>query len=86
MTAIVSVDQTVQEWGNGLAVRITAKVAKAARFTRGQPIKVDVVEGGVFLRSAGKPQFTLVQRVMAFDPVAHGGEVMATGRVGPEVF
>ena len=36
MTTIVSVDQTVQEWGNGLAVRITAKVAKAARFTRGQ--------------------------------------------------
>ena len=52
MTAIVSVDQTVQEWGNGLAVRITAKVAKAARFTRGQPIKVEVVEGGVFLRTS----------------------------------
>ena len=29
MTAIVSVDQTIQEWGNGLAVRITAKVAKS---------------------------------------------------------
>ena len=86
MTAIVSVDQTIQEWGNGLAVRITAKVAKAARFTRGQPIKVEVVEGGVFLRTAGKPKLTLAQKLKAFDPAAHGGEVMATGRLGPEVF
>jgi antitoxin MazE len=86
MTATVSVEQTVQEWGNGLAVRITAPVAKAARFTRGLPIKVEVVEGGVFLRTVGKPKLTLAQKLKAFDPVIHGGEAMATGRVGTEVF
>jgi len=86
MTATVSVEQTVQEWGNGLAVRITAPVAKAARFTRGQPIRVEVVEGGVFLRSTGKPKLTLAQKLKAFDPTIHGGEVMATGRIGAEVF
>ena len=86
MTAAVSVEQTVQEWGNGLAVRITAPVAKAARFTRGQPIRVEVVKGGVFLRSTGKPKLTLAQKLKAFDPTIHGGEVMATGRVGTEVF
>jgi antitoxin MazE len=85
-TAVVSVDQTVQEWGTGLAVRITAKVAKAARFTRGQPIKVEVVEGGVFLRTAGQPKLTLAQKLKAFDPTLHGGEAMSTGRVGEEVF
>jgi antitoxin MazE len=86
MTAIVSVEQTVQEWGNGLAVRITAPVAKAARFTRGLPIRVEVVEGGVFLRTVGKPKLTLAQKLKAFDPSIHGGEVMATGRVGADVF
>jgi antitoxin MazE len=86
MTAAVSVEQTVQEWGNGLAVRITAPVAKAARFTRGLPIKVEVVDGGVFLRTAGKPKLTLAQKLRVFDPSIHGGEVMATGRVGAEVF
>lgn len=86
MTATVSVDQTVQEWGNGLAVRITAPVAKAARFSRGLPIKVEVVDGGVFLRAAGEPKLTLAQKLKAFDPAIHGGEVMATGRVGAEVF
>ena len=86
MTATVSVEQTVQEWGNGLAVRITAPVAKAARFTRGLPIKVEVVEGGVFLRATGKPKLTLAQKLKAFDPALHGGETMATGRIGAEVF
>ncbi len=86
MPASISVEQTVQEWGNGLAVRITSPVAKAARFTRGLPIKVEVVEGGVFLRAAGAPKLTLAQKLKAFDPNLHGGEVMATGRVGAEVF
>ncbi len=86
MAIALTVDQTVQEWGNGLAVRITAKVAKAARFSRGQPIKVEVVDGGVFLRTAGKPKLTLAQKLKAFDPAMHGGEVMASGRIGAELF
>lgn len=86
MTIAITVDQTVQEWGNGLAVRITAKVAKAARFSRGQPIKVEVVDGGVFLRTAGKPKLTLAQKLKAFDPVMHGGEVLVSGRIGAELF
>lgn len=86
MAATVTVDQVVQEWGNGLGVRITAPVAKAARFSRGLPIKVEVVDGGIFLRAAGRPKLTLAQKLKVFDPVTHGGEVMATGRVGAEVF
>lgn len=86
MTAKISVEQTVQEWGNSPAVRITAPVAKAARFTRGLPIKVEVVDGGVFLRTVGKPKLTLAQKLKAFDPAIHGGEVMANGRIGAEVF
>lgn len=86
MAATVTVDQVVREWGNGLGVRITAPVAKAARFSRGLPIKVEVVDGGIFLRAAGKPKLTLAQKLRAFDPAVHGGEVMATGRAGAEVF
>ena len=86
MAATVSVEQVIQEWGNGLGVRITAPVAKAARFARGLPISVEVVDGGVFLRAIGKPRLTLAQKLKAFDPAIHGGEVMATGRIGAEVF
>ena len=86
MTAAVKVEQTVQEWGNGLGVRITAPVAKAARFARGLPVTVEVVEGGVFVRAAGKPRLTLAQKLKAFDPKRHGGEAMASGRLGAERF
>ena len=86
MAAAITADQTIQEWGNGLGVRITAPVAKAARFARGLPIKVEVVEGGVFIRAVGKPRLTLAQKLKAFDPAVHGGEAMATGRIGAEVF
>ena len=86
MAETVTAHQVIQEWGNGLGVRITAPIAKAARFSRGLPVSVEVVDGGIFLRVAGKPRLTLAQKLKAFDPAIHGGEVMATGRVGAEVF
>lgn len=86
MTATIIAEQTVQVWGNGLAVRITAPVAKAARFALGSPIRIEVVEGGVLLRAVGEPKLTLAQKLKAFDPEVHGGEAMASGRVGAEVF
>ncbi len=86
MATTLTVNQTIQEWGNGLGVRITAPIAKAARFARGLPIQVEVVEGGVFLRAVGKPQLSLAQKLKAYDPEIHGGEVMSTGRIGAEVF
>ena len=86
MSAAITANQTVQEWGNGLAVRITAPVARAARITRGQPIQVEVVEGGLFLRTVGKPKLTLEQKLARFDPALHGGEIAASGRIGAEVF
>ncbi len=86
MQTASSADQTIQAWGNGLGVRITAPIAKAARFARGIPVRVEVVEGGVFIRAAGKPKLTLAQKLKTFDSTVHGGEVMSTGRVGAEVF
>ena len=86
MRNAVKVEQTVQEWGNGLGVRITAPVAKAAHLARGVPVTVEVVEGGVLVRVAGKPKLTLAQKLKAFDPKLHGGEAMPSARVGVEVF
>lgn len=86
MAAILCAEQTVQEWGNGLAVRITAPVAKAAHFALGSPIRVEVVEEGILLRPVDEPKLSLAQKLKAFDPKLHGGEAMASGPVGAEVF
>jgi antitoxin MazE len=86
MAPLVKAEQTVQEWGNGLGVRITAAVAKAAHFARGLPVSVEVVPEGILVRAAGKPKLTLEQKLKAFDPALHGGESMADGRIGAEGF
>jgi antitoxin MazE len=86
-TTSVRAAQTVQVWGNGLGVRITATVAKAAKFARGLPVTVEVVDEGILVRPAAtKPRLSLAQKLRAFDPAIHSGEAMADGRVGAEVF
>ena len=75
---------TVQQWGNSLAVRIPAAVARSVRFRVGQPVEVSVQDTNVLVRAIGEPKLTLAQRLAAFDPVLHGGEVMAARPVGKE--
>ncbi len=76
---------TVQQWGNSLAVRIPAAIARSAHFTVGQAVEVSLHEAGVVVQRVGAPRLSLTQKLEAFDPVKHGGEAMATGRVGVEV-
>ncbi|ANJ00750.1 hypothetical protein A8O14_06005 [Polynucleobacter wuianus] len=78
--------QIVQEWGNGLGVRITSPIAKAAHLSQGMPISVEVVKNGVLLRIVGKPKLSLSQKLKAFDPDQHGGEAMASTLIGQEIF
>jgi antitoxin MazE len=75
---------TVQQWGNSLAVRIPAAVARSARFKVGQPVVVSAEESNVVVRAVGVPRLTLAQKLAAFDPARHGGEAMPTAAVGNE--
>jgi antitoxin component of MazEF toxin-antitoxin module len=85
MAPALKVEQTIQEWGNGLGVRITSPVAKAAHLSQGVPISVEVVKDGVLLRVVGKPKLSLSQKLKAFDPEKHGGEVMISTPIGKEI-
>jgi antitoxin MazE len=76
---------TVQQWGNSLAVRIPAAVARSAHFSVGQPVEVSAHDDHVLVRSVGTPKLTLAQKLAAFDPALHGGESMATEPIGREV-
>lgn len=77
---------TVQQWGNSLAVRIPAKVARSARFRVGQPVEVSAQDSSVLVRAVGEPKLSLAQKLAAFNPDRHGGEIMVTTRVGHEVY
>ena len=75
----------IQRWGNSLALRIPAAIAKSAQFSVGQPVELSVKEAGVVVKPIGRPKLTLSQKLAAFDPELHGGEAMPTRRVGKEV-
>jgi antitoxin MazE len=77
---------TVQQWGNSLAVRIPAAVARSARFRVGQPVEVSAQDSNVLVRPIGDPKLTLAQKLAAFDPALHGSEVMSTDPAGKEIY
>ncbi len=77
---------TVQSWGNRLAVRIPARVARAARLVVGQPVSIELAGDAIMIRATAKPRLKLEQKLRTFYPQLHGGEAMADDRVGAEVF
>ena len=74
----------VQMWGNSLAVRLPAAIARSANLTAGQPEEITVEHGVISIVRAGARELTLSQRLAAYDVERHGGEVMATGLRGNE--
>ena len=77
---------TIQKWGNSLAVRIPAAVARSAHFEVDQEVEITADDVGVTVRPVGPRKLTLAEKLARFDPAKHGGEAMATGRIGTEVF
>ena len=78
------VNLTIQQWGNSLAVRIPAAIARSAHFSVGQPVEMVLEEAGVSVRAVGPPKLSLAQKLALFDPAVHGDEVMETRPLGVE--
>ncbi|MBV6324507.1 AbrB/MazE/SpoVT family DNA-binding domain-containing protein [Duganella violaceipulchra] len=45
-----SVNLTVQQWGNSLAVRIPTAIARSAHLSVGQPVEMVLDESGIAIR------------------------------------
>lgn len=75
---------TVQKWGNSLAVRIPAALARSAHFHLGTLVELDAHDGSIVLKATGNRKLSLDERLAAFDPKKHGGEVMPSKLVGLE--
>lgn len=74
----------VQQWGNSLAIRVPAALAREARLTLGQPVRLALKEGVIVVQAVGEPELTLAQRLARFDANVHGGEMMADAPRGAE--
>lgn len=74
----------LKQWGNNLGVRLPMRVARAAHLHLNQKVLVAVEDGRVVITPVEEIAPTLEQRLLIFDPVKHGGEVMAAEPVGAE--
>lgn len=74
----------IKQWGNNLGVRLPAAVAKAAHLHVDQRVRVAVEGGRVIITPEAPALMTLAQRLKAYNPARHGGEAMATSRIGAE--
>jgi antitoxin MazE len=77
---------TIQKWGNSLALRIPATIARSAHFQLGTLVELDIYDGNILVKPTGQRKLTLDERLAAFDPKKHGGEVMAVKQIGLEKF
>lgn len=82
MAAIVN-HSVINAWGNGLAVRLTKPVAKAAGLAEETPIRITAQPGRIIIDIQMK-QPNLADMLAAFDIKRHSGEVMAFSPVGRE--
>lgn len=83
---MASATLNVKRWGNSLAVRIPARVAKEARLGLDQAILVSAEGGRVVIEPIGEPIESLAAKLARFDPAIHGGEDMATKPIGAEIW
>lgn len=74
----------IKRWGNNLGVRLPASVARAAKLTADQRVRITVEDGRVIITPDGDKPLTLDERLALFDPATHGGEAMAATPVGRE--
>lgn len=74
----------ISAWGNGLALRLTKPMAKAAGVAEGSPVRVTVKPGRIVIET--EVERSLDEMLADFDPKRHGGELMAGGAVGVEAF
>lgn len=78
-----TVETTVSQWGNGLAVRISKVVAKAAGVVEGTQVRITAEQGRIVVEAVPSAP-TLDAMLAAFDPARHAGEAMAFAPVGQE--
>lgn len=74
----------IKQWGNNLGVRLPAAVAREAHLRVDQRVRVSVEGGVVVITPVAETALTLEQRLALFDPARHGGEAMASERIGAE--
>jgi antitoxin MazE len=74
----------IASWGNSHGIRLSRELMLAMQITPDTPLQVQLVAPGRLELRAAQPRRTLAQKLKAYDPVMHGGELMADKPLGAE--
>jgi antitoxin MazE len=74
----------ITPWGNSHGIRLSRQLMQAMGVSPDTPLQVNVLSKGRLELVAKPARPTLAQKLKAYDPVLHGGEMMADAPVGAE--
>ena len=68
--------------GNSLGMRIASVIARAARLSANQTVRLTVEDGCVVITPLAPRALSLAERLERYDPESHGGEAFGSERPG----
>jgi antitoxin MazE len=75
---------SITPWGNSHGIRLSRDLMQSLGITPDTPLEAHVLAKGRLELRAQTPKRTLAQKLKAYDPAVHGGELMATVALGAE--
>lgn len=75
---------TISTWGNSHGIRLSRELMQSLGITPGTPLQATVVAKGCLELRAVTQRPSLQDKLAAFDPQLHGGEVMSDAPQGLE--
>ena len=75
---------TISTWGNSHGIRLSRELMQSLGISPGTPLQATVVAKGCLELRAVPKRPSLQDKLAAFDPQVHGGEVMSDGPQGVE--
>ena len=74
----------ISPWGNSHGIRLSRELMQAMHITPDTPLQVQVIAPGRLELRVKSQKLTMAQKLKAYDPAIHGGELMADAPVGAE--
>ena len=75
---------SISPWGNSHGIRLSRELMQAMHITPDAQLQVQVIAPGRLELRVKPKTLTLAQKLKAYDPAIHGGEMMVDVAVGAE--
>jgi len=75
---------SINPWGNSHGIRLSRELMQRMGITPDTPMQLEVLAPGCLELRAAPAKRSLAQKLKAYDPAIHGGELLADSPLGAE--